>query len=100
MSKKTLVALGLIGILMFVLVACQPETVEVTRVVTDIQEVEVEVTRIVEGESVVETVLEEVEVTRIVEAPEAEVEGDGSALITWWSHWANEPAKRLVIEKI
>jgi len=100
MSKRTLVALGLIGILMFVLVACQPETVEVTRVVTEVEQVQVEVTRIVEGESVVETVIEEVEVTRIVEAPEAEAEAGGPALITWWSHWANEPAKRLVIEKI
>jgi multiple sugar transport system substrate-binding protein len=27
-------------------------------------------------------------------------EGDGTTLIVWWSHWANEPAKRLVIEQV
>jgi len=54
------------------LVACQPETVEVTRVVevagetvTETVVEEVEVTRMVEGESVTE--IQEVEVTRVVE---------------------------------
>ena len=51
------------------LAACQPQQVEVTRVVTEsVTEIqEVEVTRIVEGEVVTE--VQEVEVTRIVEVP-------------------------------
>jgi simple sugar transport system substrate-binding protein len=66
----------------FVLAACsapaEPEVVEVTRVVTETITEEVEVTRVVEGETVVETVVEEVEVTRIVEAPaETEAEEPG-----------------------
>ena len=77
MSKRTLIiALLLFGSM--VLVACQPETVEVTRVVTEtVTEVvtetvteQVEVTRVVDGEVVTETV--EVEVTRVVEAEPAE----------------------------
>lgn len=61
--KKNLVFLvvALAGVLVFA--ACQPQTVEVTRVVTETTVEEVEVTRIVEGESVTETI----EVTRVVE---------------------------------
>jgi hypothetical protein len=62
----------------FALVACsvEPETVEVTRVVTEIAEVEVEVTREIEVTREVEVINEvEVEVTREVEATrEVEVE--------------------------
>ena len=91
-----------------VLVACQPETVEVpvevTRVVTETvtEEVEVEVTRVVEGETVVETVTEEVEgeVTRVIEVEgpksvetdlanmsweEVLAEADGQTVN--WYHW-------------
>jgi len=56
-----------------IFVACTPEEVEVTRVVTETETVtetiteEVEVTRIVEGEVVTEIEEVEVEVTRIVE---------------------------------
>ncbi|HZD10584.1 MAG TPA: ABC transporter substrate-binding protein [Candidatus Binatia bacterium] len=59
----------LVGALILVaLAACQPQTVEVTRVVTETTTEQVEVTRIVEGEPVAEVV----EVTRVVEvAPEA-----------------------------
>ncbi len=72
MKKATLILL-LLGAM--ILVACQPQTVEVTRVVTETEtivetvteQVEVEVTRVVDGEVVVETVVEEVEVTRVVE---------------------------------
>lgn len=46
-----------------VLSACQPQSVEVTRVITETTVEEVEVTRMVEGESVTETI----EVTRVVE---------------------------------
>ena len=66
----TLLALGIL------LTACsapaEPEVVEVTRVVTETVAEEVEVTRIVEGETIVETITEEVEVTRIVEVPAEE----------------------------
>lgn len=75
MKKLTFVSLFLILVLL--LAACgsteEPAPVEVTRVVTETVTEEVEVTRVVEGETIVETVIEEVEVTRIVEAP-AEVE--------------------------
>ncbi len=50
---------------LFLLSACQPETVEVTRIVTETVSEQVEVTRIVEGEVVTEVV----EVTRVVEVP-------------------------------
>ena len=79
MKKSTITLLTLVLGAM-ILVACQPQTVEVTRVVTETEtivetvvetvteQVEVEITRIVEGESVTETVVEEVEVTRVVES--------------------------------
>ncbi|MEM7118356.1 MAG: extracellular solute-binding protein [Chloroflexota bacterium] len=77
MFKKTSIRFmpAMLLVLGLVLVACQPETVEVTRVVTETvtetvtEEVEVEVTRVVEGEVITETVTEEVEVevTRVVE---------------------------------
>ncbi|NCF69763.1 MAG: extracellular solute-binding protein [Chloroflexi bacterium] len=67
-----LVVFALLGALL--LAACQPQTVEVTRVVevegetvTETVVEEVEVTRVVEGEVVTETITEEVEVTRVVE---------------------------------
>ena len=55
--------------------------------------VEVEVTRVVAGTP------EQVEVV-VTATPEPEMAKEGPALITWWSHWANEPSKRVVIEKI
>ena len=65
--KKTMLFILLVVAIGALLVACEaePETVEVTRVVTQTEVVEgevVEVTRVVEGEVVVE----EVEVTRVV----------------------------------
>ena len=57
-----------------------------------------------EGETVIETVevIKTVEVEKVVEVtpiPEEKPEGE-TTLIVWWSHWANEPSKRTVIEKI
>jgi oligopeptide transport system substrate-binding protein len=77
-NKKTGLLVA-IFVLLAVLAACQPETVEVTRVVTE------EVTRVVtdtvevEGEQVEVTriVTEEVEVTRVVEAEEEGVSAEG-----------------------
>ncbi len=62
-----LLVFALLGTLL--LAACQPQTVEVTRVVTETETIteEVEVTRMVEGEVVTEVITEEVEVTRVVE---------------------------------
>lgn len=76
MSSKRLLYLLVAVLMVGVFTACQqqPETVEVTRVVTETEVVEsepevVEVTRVVEGE------VETVEVTRVVEAePEEEEE--------------------------
>ena len=71
---KTLyrMAVLLVGILL--ISGCQPEAVEVTRVITETITEEVEVTRVVEGEVVTEMV----EVTRVieVEAPEAAAPGE------------------------
>jgi ABC-type glycerol-3-phosphate transport system substrate-binding protein len=61
-----------------------------------------------EPETVIETVIveKEVVVTEVVEkiitptpAPTATPQA-GKTIITWWSHWANEPARRQVIDTI
>ena len=78
-AKKWQIRLILMMIGAVLLVACQPQVVEVTRVITETEEVQVEVTRVVtetvveEGEEVevtrvvTETVVEEVEVTAVPE---------------------------------
>ena len=73
MKKTSLLVALLVSGLLLLLAACQPQTVEVTRVITETQTVteQVEVTRIVEGEVQTETI----EVTRIVEVPVEEEEG-------------------------
>jgi NitT/TauT family transport system substrate-binding protein len=66
-----------VALVLLALIACQPETVEVTRVVTETSVEEVEVTRVVEGETITEVqeVEVEVEVTReVVVTEEVEVE--------------------------
>lgn len=82
--KKVSSSLLVLVVLALLLVACQPETVEVTRVVTEtITETvteEVEVTRIVDGESVTEMV--EVEVTRVVEVESEPME---TTVIEFWT---------------
>lgn len=82
MRKLTLFAVVL---LLFILglSACQPETVEVTRVVTETETIteQVEVTRIVEGESVTE----QVEVTRIVEVEPEPAEPEDRTVIEFWT---------------
>lgn len=95
--KKMMILVSLVA--MAFLAACTPETVtvEVTRIVTETEVKEVEVTKIVEieGETVVETVVEEVEVevTRVVEVEvevpaEAEVMAeageDDVVTLNWW----------------
>jgi len=87
-KSKTFPFAGLV-ILTLLLSSCgpapTPETVEVE------VPVEVEVTRIVEGEP---------EVVVVTATPEPEKPKEGPTAIIWWSHWANEPAKVAVIEKI
>lgn len=85
MKRRNLLSIIVVLLGAMVLAACQPQQIEVTRVVTETEtitetiteEVEVEVTRVVDGETIIETVTEEVEVevTRIVEVA---VEGDSS----------------------
>ena len=71
MQKKHFLYVVLMVVGLITLAACQPQTVEVTRVVTETEVVtetiteEVEVTRVVDGEVVTE--MQEVEVTRVVE---------------------------------
>ena len=73
MKGKRFLFIALIITAGLLIVACEPEEVEVTRVVTETETIieEVEVTRVVEGEVITE--IQEVEVTRIVEV-EAEEE--------------------------
>lgn len=76
MSRQLSFFLILLAVAVFALVACQPETVEVTRVVTETEMVteEVEVTRVVtETETVTEEVEVPVEVTRVVEVEAAPI---------------------------
>jgi peptide/nickel transport system substrate-binding protein len=78
---KGLLLIVLAMVALVILAACAPQTVEVTRVVTETETItetvteEVEVTRVVEGEVVTE--VQEVEVTRIVEMAAEEGEGAG-----------------------
>ena len=77
-TRNWLLGFSMVLIFGLLMVSCSTpaeapaEVVEVTRVVTETVTEEVEVTRVVEGETVVETVTEEVEVTRIVEVPAEE----------------------------
>jgi peptide/nickel transport system substrate-binding protein len=61
--KRFLPVVAFLAGMLLLLAACQPQTVEVTRVVTETVTEQIEVTRIVEGEVQTETI----EVTRIVE---------------------------------
>ena len=81
--KKYFVLILLVVSMVVVLAACQPQTVEVTRVVTETQteEVPVEVTRVV-TETQTETVTEEVEVTRVVEVAAEPME---RTLVEFWT---------------
>jgi multiple sugar transport system substrate-binding protein len=79
MRKTTLFIIALV-ILALGLAACQPQVVEVTRVVTETETIteQVEVTRMVEGESVTEMV----EVTRVVEVPSEPTE---KTVVEFWT---------------
>jgi multiple sugar transport system substrate-binding protein len=84
MKKLTVIALLVVSMVL-VLAACQPQTIEVTRVVTETEtiteEVPVEVTRVVtEVETVTETITEEV--TRVVEVA---AEPMDRTLVEFWT---------------
>jgi multiple sugar transport system substrate-binding protein len=81
MRKASILLLTLV-ILALALVACQPQVVEVTRVVTETETIteQVEVTRMVEGESVSEMV----EVTRVVEV-EVPAEPMETTVVEFWT---------------
>lgn len=84
MRKIILIVAALMAAVL-VVSACQPETVEVTRVVEVEGETvteEVEVTRIVEVEVEGETITEEVEVTRVVEVPAEPVD---NVIVEFWT---------------
>ena len=74
--KKILLVLSVLLLVVLAACAAEPEVVEVTRVVTETEAVEVEVTKVVEVETAVETVVEVTrEVETVVEVPvEAEPE--------------------------
>ncbi|MCP4425166.1 MAG: extracellular solute-binding protein [Chloroflexi bacterium] len=83
MRKASIYLIALL-VLAMGLAACQPQTVEVTRVVTETETIteEVEVTRMVEGESVTETM----EVTRVVEVEvEVPAEAMETTVVEFWS---------------
>lgn len=84
MSQKIMKILSLLILAAFLIASCaQPEP-----------EVQYkEVTKIVEGETIVETVEVEVEV-------EKEVVKEAPVTITVWSHFANEPLFRQVIQQV
>lgn len=81
MRKVSIYLLAML-ILALALVACQPQVVEVTRVVTETETIteQVEVTRMVEGESVTEMV----EVTRVVEV-EVPAEPTEKTVVEFWT---------------
>lgn len=84
MKNKRFLLIALTAIASLLLAACQPQVVEVTRVVSETVTEEVEVTRIVEGEVVTETITQEVEVTRVVEA-------EGSGISEFHTAWPYTP---------
>lgn len=78
MSKKILTITGLLLVAVLLLAGCGSDEPQVQYV---------EVTKIVEGETIVETV-------------EVPVEMAGPTTITVWSHFANEPLFRQVIQQV
>jgi len=96
-KKARLAVVGLLALSM-ILAACAPAPTPQTVVKT------VKETVIVKGtpqvvEKVVTQVVKETQVVEKVVTATPEPK-EGPIVITWWSHWANEPAKRAVIEKI
>ena len=82
MSKRFLYLIGALLISALVLVACQPETVEVivTQEVEVVREVEVEVTKVVEVEGE-EVVIVETQVVEVVVEPTAEPIPQGGTMV-------------------
>ena len=87
-GSKFFTIVGLLAIVALVLAACQPATVEVTRVVKEKEEVEVEVTRIVAGTPIVEVVTATPE--PVVELPTeiTMIDTNSGANFQWY--WQNQ----------
>jgi ABC-type glycerol-3-phosphate transport system substrate-binding protein len=91
--KKFFSAMGLIVVATMLLASCATPTQEVVTVKETVKETVV-VTEIVEVEK-------EVQVEKLITpTPLPPTPEPGKKIITWWSHWANEPARRQVIETI
>lgn len=90
MLSKRLYLPFLLAILAALVVACQPQTVEVTRVVTETVTEEVEVTRVVTEEIEVEG--EMIEVTRVVEV-EVEAAAEVEPVTLTVMNWSQEQAE-------
>ncbi len=79
LNKKFSLLMALLVIGTMLMAACEPETIVEQVIVTQVVEKEVEVTKIVEGETIVETVIETVveevvvEVTAVPEPVEAAI---------------------------
>jgi multiple sugar transport system substrate-binding protein len=87
---KLVSLVGTLVLVALLVIACQPqvepETVEVTRVVTETEQVEVQVTRVIT--ETVEVEGQPVEVTRVVEVPAGPEYPEGTELhILQWSHF-------------
>lgn len=99
MAKKLYTLFAILLVVSLALSACgapaAPETVvQTVEVVKEVEVVKtVQVLQTVEVEKVVEKVVE------VTPTPQAKAAGSKDVVV-WWSHWANEPAKRLVIEQI
>lgn len=102
MSRKILV-LVLILVSALLLTACAPADTGSTDLEAQIAELQAQLDAAAASGAASEEQIAELqeqlaqaEVEQAAEAASAE----GKTLIVWWSHWANEPAKRLVIERI
>lgn len=80
--KKAWFLIAFVLLMSLVLAGCQPQTVEVTRVVTETEEVQVEVTRVITETVEVEGEGEMVEVTRVVEVPS---EPTDKVVVEFWT---------------
>ncbi len=98
MTRMRIIFIGAL-LLSAILVACSPQEVEVTRVVTETEIVteQIEVTRVVEVEGEEQIITEQIEVTRVVELPAQEgrpFEGVEVNILTFVGPQVAEPLQR------
>ena len=101
MNNKFFAILGLFAVSLM-LAACgaaaTPETITVVETVVVEKEVEGQMVTVVETVEVEKVVEKIVEVTAVPQ--EEAMDPNAPVLIVWWSHFADQPNKRLVIEKV